>query len=387
MHVCFLCNEYPPGRHGGVGTFTQTLGRSLVARGHQVSCIGVYADRQGGEENDLGVRVVRLANARVRGTGFIANTRRIREALHRLHLETPIDIIEGQEAALFPVPSSFPAAKIIRMNGGHHFFAVTLGKEPKRWRGWIEKRSFARADFLCAVSHYVAGETRKLLHLGDKPIAILPNPVDVTRFKPAENVAEESGLIVFAGTIIEKKGIRQLVQAMPQIIEAVSQARLEAAGGDTRDPSTGASFTEQLRALVPENLRDRVVFKGVVPHAELPQMMARAAVCVYPSHMEALPLAWLEGLAMGKAVVASQTGPGPEVIEDGVTGLLCDPHDPASIAQQLVRVLADDELRKRLGKAARLSAEKKFAVEILVDRNEAFYQDCLRQYRARAAKS
>ena len=354
-----------------------------MARGHKVSCIGVYPSRSDSEDNDLGVHVVRLANTRMRGTGFIANSRRVRDTLQRIHCETPIDIVEGQEAALFPVPASFPAAKIARLHGGHHFFSVALGTQPQRWRGWIEKKSLAHADFLCAVSRYVADETRKLLPLGDKSITILFNPVDMTRFSPTENIHEEHDLIVFAGTIIEKKGIRQLVQAMPQIVAAVPQARLEVAGGDTHDSSTGASFTEYLRTLVPAELSDKICFKGIVKHDALPQMIARASVCAYPSHMESLGLTWIEGLAMGKAVVASRTGPGPEVIEDGVTGLLCDPHDPASIAAAIVRVLADDALRQRLGKAARASAVDKFAIDVLVERNEAFYQRCVQQYRER----
>lgn len=386
MHICFVCGEYPPSKHGGVGTFTQTLARALVAQGHQVSCIGVYLAAADSEENDQGVRVVRLANARVRGTGFIVNSRRFQAKLRRLHRETPIDVIEGPEVGLFAVPARFPAAKIIRMNGGHRFFTVTLGEPPQRWHSWIEKRSFAHADFLCAVSRYVAEETRKLLHLGDRPITILPNPVDVTRFKPNDSVPEEAGLIVFAGTVVEKKGVRQLVQAMPQIVQAVPQAHLVVAGRDTVDSATGKSFTEHLRALVPHELRDKIEFRGAVANDQLPELMARAVLCVYPSHMEALPLAWLEGLAMGKAVVASRTGPGPEVIEDGVSGLLCDPHDPASIAAAIVRVLADDELRKRLGKAARAAAVEKFAIDVLVARNEAFYEQCLQQCRERHAR-
>jgi glycosyltransferase involved in cell wall biosynthesis len=90
--------------------------------------------------------------------------------------------------------------------------------------------------------------------------------------------------------------------------------------------------------------------------------------------MEALPIAWVEGLAMGKAVVASETGPGPEVIEDGVSGLLCNPHDPDSIAAALLRVLNDAPLRARLGAAARQRAEQLFSLEKLVHDNIEYYE-------------
>ena len=80
---------------------------------------------------------------------------------------------------------------------------------------------------------------------------------------------------------------------------------------------------------------------------------------------------------MGKPVVASRTGPGPEVIEDGASGLLCNPHDSHSIAHSVIRVLKDRELASRLGKAARQRAAAEFSVEKLVVKNEEFYHRCL----------
>ena len=79
---------------------------------------------------------------------------------------------------------------------------------------------------------------------------------------------------------------------------------------------------------------------------------------------------------MGKAVVASQTGPGPEVIEHGVSGLLCNPHQPDSIAEALLQVLTSPDLCKRLGAAARERAEKLFSLEKLVYENIAYFQSC-----------
>lgn len=377
MHICFLCNEYPPGPHGGVGSFTQTLARALVRRGHQITILGVYPGERAGEENDEGVRVLRLPHAELPGTGLIVNGARLRNALQRLHQQTPVDVIEGPEISLSVVPPNFPAVKVIRMNGGHQFFAATLGAQPLRWRSWLERRSFARADHLCAVSNFVAETTRRLLRLGDAPIEILPNPVDTARFQPQAPELEQDGVVLFVGTVCEKKGVRQLVQAMPQIIAQAPHAKLWIAGRDWHDPQTGESFIEKLRGIIAPELSDKIIFKGRIEHAELPALMAQASVCVYPSHMEAMPLAWLEGLAMGKAIVASETGPGPEAIEDGVSGLLCNPHEPASIAEKIVRVLNNKELRQRLAQQSRQRAVNVFSVESLTARNEAFYARCL----------
>ena len=125
---------------------------------------------------------------------------------------------------------------------------------------------------------------------------------------------------------------------------------------------------------MPPEVAAHVTWKGRVPRSTIAPAIQRASVCVYPSHIEAMPLAWLEGLAAGKAVVASQTGPGPEIIDDGITGLLCDPHDPDSIATALIRVLKDKELRRRLGSNARSAAQERYAVPKITDQNEAYYR-------------
>jgi glycosyltransferase involved in cell wall biosynthesis len=377
MHICYLCNEYPPAPHGGVGTFTRALARGLLDCGHRVSVVGLYPVSRPEEEDDDGVRIVRVPANGTRGVSFVLDGFRIRRAVRRLHAASPIDLIEGPELSLSAVWGEPRVPRLIRMHGGHHFFSVTLGKRPRLLRGRVEAMSFRNADAVCAVSRFVAETTRELLRLGDRPIEILPNSVDVGRFAPRPEVAEEEGLVLFTGTVCEKKGVRQLVQAWPRVAEAVPHARLCVAGRDTTDPETGASFTARLQTLLPPGLADRVEFLGHVENSRVPELALRAQVCVYPSHMEALPIAWLEGLAMGRAVVVSRTGPGPEVVEDGVSGLLCDPHDPASIAEGIVTLLRDPELRARLGAGARRRAVSHFSSEVLVARNEEFYRRCL----------
>jgi glycosyltransferase involved in cell wall biosynthesis len=302
---------------------------------------------------------------------------RLWRTLVQIHQESAIDVLEGPELSLALLPRAVPGSKLIRMHGGHHFYAVTLGRRPRPARGWLEKRSFARADHLCAVSHFVAQATRDLLRLGNRPIEILPNPVDVSLFYPRGEEPECNGLILFVGSVCEKKGVRQLVQAMPQIVNAFPQARLWVVGRDLCDPQTGQSFTQRLRELIPSGLADRILFRGAVENAHLPLIVAKAQVCVYPSHMEAQGIVILEGMASGKAVVTSQTGPGPELIEDGVSGLLCDPHSPASIADKVIRLLKDASLRRRLGSQARLRVVQQFSTGALVERNEAFYSRCV----------
>ena len=90
-----------------------------------------------------------------------------------------------------------------------------------------------------------------------------------------------------------------------------------------------------------------------------------------------MPIAWLEGMAMGKAIVASNIGPSLEIIEDGVSGLLCDPHDPSSIAEKVKQILRNSILRHSLGKQAWKRVVENFSLDVLVERNEALYKRCI----------
>lgn len=346
----------------------------MVLRGHHVT---VFAGERNGRhrrrDDDCGVIVERLPFATRSGIAVFTNARVLWRAVGEVHRNCPLDVIEGPELTFGLAPRSLRVTTAIRMHGGHRFFASTLGARPRRLRSALERRSFGRAAHISAVSRFVAATTMGLLGTPDRPFELLPNPVDTEVFTPIAG-AEEDRLIVFAGTLCEKKGIRQLVQAMPSISAAMPGARLVAAGRDSRDPK--GSFRAQLEELMVPEMRRHVEFVGHIDRDEMPALLSKASVCVYPSHMEACPVAWLEGLAMGKAVIASQAGPGPEIVEHGRSGLLCNPRDPQSIASQVIAALSDRALRARLGAEARRDAVERFSIDALLPRNEAYFEGC-----------
>jgi len=167
---------------------------------------------------------------------------------------------------------------------------------------------------------------------------------------------------------------------MPEIRAAVPSAHLVVAGRDTTDPASGESYTEGLRGSFDEDLKTHVQFLGAVDHETLPLLLAGAAVCACPSHMEAQGIVWGEVMATGRPLVASSLGPGPAVVEDGVSGLLCDPYDASAVASAVVAVLSDEQLRTNLSAAARLDAVEKFSVERLAVVNERWFESIVSRY-------
>ena len=379
MHICFLTHEYPmPGQtQGGIGSVVQTIGRVLVREGITVSVVGVRNDLQKEIfEEDEGVKVWRLPAAKWPTARFLPNSRRLVKKLKEIHRRTPIDILEGSELSFAFIPADFPAKKVIRMHGGHHFFAVTLGKKPAFWRSFQERRSFAKADALIAVSDFVGKTTQKLLGFS-KPFQTIYNIVDTDKFYPADPNKVISGKILFVGTVTEKKGVRQLVQAMPAIVKAHPEATLDIVGRDWRDPQTGGSFMEYLKTFITDEIREAVTLVGPLPHDEIPKRLETTQVCVYPSHMEAMPIAWLEALGMGKPVVASRLGPGPEAVRDGETGLLCNPLDPSDIAEKVIAMLDHPDEALQMGRNAREYIFTRFNPDRIIMQNIDFYRSLL----------
>ena len=358
---------------------TRFLARGLAVRGHQVTVVGLYAQESDSRERIEGVEVVRLRAARLARSGFVVNGHRLRQALAAADKDSKIDIVDGPEASFATLRSSSPGSKLIRMNGGHRFFAATLGERASPWRSFLENRSFSLADELCGVSQFVIDKTFALHRLQPREVEVLPNPVDVQWFAPVHG-GEVSGRIVFFGTFTKKKGLSELLEALPSILADFPEAHLVAIGRDTYAPD-GSSFVETALERIDRRARSRVHLMSHVNQEDLPSLLATATVVVCPSHMESFGMVWAETMAMGRALVGSRTGPGPEVILDGKTGILCDPHDPKSIASAAKTLLGDEALRDRLGAAGRERVLSEFSLEKLLPRNEALYQRILARTR------
>ncbi|WP_194767993.1 glycosyltransferase family 4 protein [Tamlana sp. I1] len=375
MHICFITNEFPkPGYpHGGVGTFIATLGKSLVKHGVQVSVIG--KNQVAKEEREVvdGINVWRLAPKQIKGLSWFFNSKAINGAIVKRHQEIPIDVVETTELGLAFLSKIKGIKYIIRMNGGHHFFAKAENRPTQLKKVIQEKRSFAKADAVLAVSEYVKETTRALVGLGDIPINVIYNPVDITKFQYDDEVKVKPYSIFFAGSLVEKKGIRQLVQALDFLIPYFPEVHLYIAGRDGLVPGTQTPYRPILEASITEKSRNHVTFLGVLPNNDMPKYIAEAAICCYPSHMEAMPLAWLEVLAAGKIFVGATAGPGPEAVSHMKTGLLADPFKPKDIAEKIAWVFNNEKEAKALGEAARIDVLNRFDIKVIVKENVEFY--------------
>ncbi|MEE8370459.1 MAG: glycosyltransferase [Dehalococcoidia bacterium] len=213
-------------------------------------------------------------------------------------------------------------------------------------------------------------------------VSCIPCGVDTERFRPMRRsrvrqrlgMSAKESLVLFVGRIEPLKGIDVLLRAVSTMD---GDFRLLAVGGDDKETDRQAV----LRTLVDElGIGDRVSFMNAVPHDDLPLYYNAADVCVVPSHYESFGLVALEAMACGVPVVASRVGGLRETVQDGLTGYLVPWSCPQPFAERLELLLNDARLRRRLGREARIAAER-FRWSEVATRVEDVYHDLVSQYR------
>ena len=175
-------------------------------------------------------------------------------------------------------------------------------------------------------------------------------------------------LVVHVANFTPKKRHQDLIRAARIVVDQEPQTTFLLVGQGPTEKEVKAQALEL-------GLEGKVVFAGFRPDAA--RIMAAADVFVLPSLYEGLPIAMLEAMALGRPVVASRVGGVPEVIDDEVDGLLVDPLDPAQLAEKVLTLLHNPELRGRLSRNAARKVRDQFSVERMVKSTEAIYSSVL----------
>ena len=389
MHILIICNEHPPGKRiGGIGYFTQKLSSAIVQCGHKCTVIGLYSDIDYNIDNinENGVRLIKISVKRkIPGFGLINGRIKLFRYIKKINRETPVDLVESPdyEGNYWLIPK-LPFPKVVRLHGSETYFRTILGDKLKWIYKLIESKSILKANGIVSVSDYTLKKTLEIFNIKKDSIItdVIYNHIildDINKIIDANSNKTIKNRIIYTGTFIRKKGVIDLFKSLEYIFDKIDDAHLVCIGNDSSDIKTNNISTKNVAFnRLPEKYHNRVKFLGrVESHEELLKQVLLSSVCVYPSYLEACPTVWLEAMSMKKPVVASNTGSGPEIIDHGVSGLLCHPSDHKKMANHILYLLENKEKAKEMGNQARLRVEKLFNMDNLIKKNISFYKQTL----------
>jgi glycosyltransferase involved in cell wall biosynthesis len=262
---------------------------------------------------------------------------------------------------------------VMRLNGSDTYFCNLDGR-PVKWKNkFHEKKAFLNADALISVSQFTADETNAVFGL-NKKFTIIPNSIDLKLFERDKTLSEEPNTVLYFGSLIRKKGLLELPLIFNELVKLNPDAKLILVGKDVSDVVSGSSSTWQMMLrLFSEEATKQVKYIGSVPYSEIQKHINQASVCIFPSFAEALPVSWIEAMAMEKAIVASSVGWATEVIDDGVNGFLVHPKEHAIYALKINTLLKNSQMQQQFGLAAREKAIQQFSIDIVAKESLSFY--------------
>ncbi len=249
------------------------------------------------------------------------------------------------------------------------------GRDPfSRWkyrRAAAGIIAISRAVARVLVDSGIPGDRIRVVHSGVEP----PEVPAGAREKLLDELGTDSRsvLIGTVAALTDHKGHRYLLEAIPAVVKRHPNALFLLVG----DGELRGELEERARALGlgPEHLR----FLG---HREdVAAILGGLDLFVLPSHMEGLGTAIVDAQMTGLPVVATRAGGIPEIVLDGETGLLAEPRDPPGLAERMLRVLEDGDLRLRLATAGRRRALEHFSADAMVEGTLAAYREFLEAHR------
>jgi glycosyltransferase involved in cell wall biosynthesis len=253
------------------------------------------------------------------------------------------------------------------------------------WQSAAVKWALRHADAVVGVSHFTS---QTIVDAGypESSVHTVHNSLDLAGWDPTLDgapirqelgIAPDALVVGIVSRLFKWKGHGELLEAVALIKDEFPRLHFVIVGED--DPRADAregSYRAVLEQRAAElHIKDRVTFTGF--RTDIPQLMAAFDVFAHPSWEEPFGMVFLEAMAMGKPVVAWASGGAPEVIVDGVTGLLAERPSVPSLARSLSTVLRDPALRARLGEAGRLRAASVFTPQQMCRDTLAVYEAVL----------
>ena len=389
MKIFHLASEYPPQKVFGLGRFVYDISVESARQGHEVHVITNSMSGKDFEIVDQGVYVHRVhfppppkpGDSTTTVVQF--NTQIIERAVPLMNANHP-DVINTHDWLTFLAGRS-----LSRIFSVPHILTIhdtMVGKKfgnlnnPQRFAANIEHCGCRDADLIICCSHFIKNELIAVYQALEEKIRIIPCAVEEKNFAITEDKflqesfrsvltkTPEEVLVFYIGRLDQEKGLDVLLNAIPKVLSTQYQVKFILAGQGEMAESINAWISQH-------GLTEKIKLVGYVEGLVLSHLYHAADIQVIPSTYEPFGIVALEGMINGLAVIIADSGGLQEIVEHETDGLKVPPKDHDALAKAIVRLLADPDLRQRLGKNAYQKASKCYNWEKITQQTLSVYQE------------
>jgi L-malate glycosyltransferase len=395
MKLAFLAPEFLP-TWGGVGTYSAELVRNLC-RDSDIE-VHVITPRRGPSYNkskileyfDNKVFIHNISNA---NDGFFYNfyfQLSLLKNFSRLDRKYKFDLVHAANLVHMPdiylklqglkIPSLTTIHTTLRsqshLNGQirlkNRFRKSTVERLTflsYPYIKFLEKKYLARTRSFIAVSNWITQ------FVPDSNIKVIHNGIDTRKFSSGNKQADDFGfledinkpIVLYSGRLLAMKGLSTLIRSMKEVLIKHDIYFVFAGSGNIKQ------WEAQLKGVPKRNYS----FLSYVEYEKMHALYAKSDIFVLPSYTESFPLTILEAMASGVPAVASKVGGIPEMIDDGVDGILVEPGNSEQLAEGIVNLLTSKALRTNIARNARKKVKEKFDSRIMAASTKKFYEEVL----------
>ncbi|MGB4043272.1 MAG: glycosyltransferase family 4 protein [Thermacetogeniaceae bacterium] len=397
MRILMLSWEYPPRSIGGLAQHVCDLSSALAAAGDEVHLITVGTPESKEMEIIDGVHVYRVQPYNLSAPDFIAwilqlNLSMIERAVPLVNTLKKFDLVHAHDwlvayagrvlkhAYKLPLIATIHATEYGRNQGLHN--------DLQRYISDVEWWLTYEAWRVIVCSHYMEQELKRVFQLPADKIRVVPNGVNMSRYQRKEHVglsrdffaSPDEKIVFFVGRLVQEKGAHLLVDAVPKVLHYYPQSKFIIAG-------TGPALEYLKNKARDMNIYEKIYFTGYIDDRTRDFLYREADVAVFPSTYEPFGMVALEAMAAHTPVVVADVGGLGEIVQHEVNGLKCYPGNPNSLADNILRLLHEPDLAKKLAERAYQDLRKFYTWDEIAYKTREVYTEVHDDYEASSWKT
>lgn len=285
-----------------------------------------------------------------------------------IHIHTSSRFSFFRKSFFFLISKILGKRVILHIHSGEfHLFYSERGKLQSRFI----RKVLDSADKIVVLTEQWLKNIKKMT--SNENISILYNPVNCAVFNINRNGKyhnhNKEKIVLFAGELCRKKGIYTIIQAIPSILTKYKKVKFILAG---------KGEIEKVKKICKEmGIQNNVCLHGFVAGEKKIKVFAEADIYILPSYNEGLPVSVLEAMASGLPIITTPVGGIPEAVKNGINGFLIEPGNSEMLADKILKLLKDDELRKNMGRKSLKIVKEKFDINIIDEQLSNIYEEFL----------